>query len=183
MRWAGVFLAVVLVASCGIPLDSEPEMVDIGSDDVPDPTGPILGDLTAVSIYLVRGDALVHVTRDLPSPVSPESVLDSLLDDVTEPEERAGLRTAIPLGTDAIAITRDGPVLTVDLSREFAAVGGEEEILAVAQIVLTATSMDGIEMVAFALDGVPTDVPQAGGALSDDPVTASDYESLVATAS
>jgi spore germination protein GerM len=71
-------------------------------------------------------------------------------------------------------------VLRIDLNRVFAAVGGEEEILAVAQIVLTATSIEGVDLVAFQLDGVPTDVPVASGALSVDPVGAADYSALVA---
>jgi spore germination protein GerM len=173
-------LLVTVVASCGIPLDTAPEPVDVEFAAAADAGDPIPGDLAAVSIYLLRDDSLVSVTRDLPAPPTLDIVLDSLLGPVTEPEQRAGLRTAIPRGTEILAIDEDGAELLVDLSRTFAAVGGEEEILAVAQIVMTATSIDGVDFVSFQLDGVPTDVPVANGALSADPVGADDYTSLVA---
>lgn len=180
MRRILVVLAAVAAVGCGIPLDSRPETIDVEAVVSPEVGEPVLGDLSAVSMYLVRDEAVVPVTRDLPSPPDPQVVLDSLLGGVTEPEERANLRTAIPAGTSVIDITSDGPVLLIDLSREFASVGGEEEILAVAQIVLTATSIEGIDMVALELEGLPTGVPVASGALSVDPVGADDYESLVA---
>ncbi|HUG32054.1 MAG TPA: GerMN domain-containing protein [Acidimicrobiia bacterium] len=180
MRRIGLAFAAVALAACGIPIDAAPVTIDIEAAVSPDDGGPVLGELAAVSLYLIRDEALVPVTRDLPSPPVPDIVLGSLLEGVTEPEQRANLRTAIPPGTRSNEIAADGPVLRVDLSREFASVGGEEEIFAVAQIVLTATSIEGIDLVAFELDGVPTDVPVASGALSDDPVGAGDYQPLLA---
>ncbi|HEX6300556.1 MAG TPA: GerMN domain-containing protein [Acidimicrobiia bacterium] len=174
-----VFLAAV-VAGCGIPLDSAPEAVELEAVAVADAGGPIPGDLAAVSMYLVREASLVNVTRDLPAPPTLEIVFDSLFGPVTEPEQRSGLRTAIPRATEILAVDDDGATLQVNLSREFAAVGGDEEVLAVAQIVMTVTRIEGIELVAFKLEGVPTDVPVANGALSDDPVGAEDYASLIA---
>lgn len=180
MRRLVTALAALTLVGCGVPLDSEPETVDIEAVADPDDDGPVLGDLSAVSMYLVRDEALVPVTRDLPSPPKPEIVLGSLLGDITEPERRSNLRTAIPPRTRALGIVIEDTVLRVDLSREFASVGGEEETLAVAQIVLTATGIEGVDLVAFELEGVPTDVPVASGALSVDPVGASDYEGLIA---
>lgn len=181
MSWRVVFLLVALLAAaCGIPVEAEPEVVDVELAPQGESETPAPGDLAAVSIYLVRDDSLVHVTRNLPSPSSLTSIFVSLLGRVTNEERQANLRTAIPPDTETISITEDGSILRVDLNSEFAAVGGEEEILAVAQIVLTATRVEGVDKVAFQLEGVPTDVPVASGALSVDPVGASDYESLVA---
>lgn len=177
----GVHLVLValVAAACGIPMEAEPEILDVKIQPVQESESVAPGDLASVSIYLVRNDALVRVTRDLPSPPSLTSIFDSLLERVTEPERRANLRTAIPPGTRTIEVTEDGSTLRIDLSQEFASVGGEEEIFAVAQIVLTATSIEGVDLVAFQLDGVPTDVPVANGALSADPVGADDYAALV----
>lgn len=180
MRRMTLLSLALAVAACGIPLDSAPEAVELEVAAASDAGGPVLGDLAAVSIYLVRDASVVNVTRDLPAPPTLEIVFDSLLGSVTEPEQRSGLRTAIPRATEILAIEEVDATLQLDLSQEFAAVGGEEEVLAVAQIVMTATSIEGIELVAFQLEGVPTDVPVANGALSDDPVGAGDYASLVA---
>jgi len=180
VRRLGLVFMAAVVAGCGIPFDAAPEAVEVEVAAVAEAGGHFLGDLAAVSIYLVRDASLVNVTRDLPAPSTLEIVFDSLLSPVTEPEQRSGLRTAIPRATEVLAIDEEGATLQVDLSQEFAAVGGEEEVLAVAQIVMTATSIEGIELVAFRLEGVPTDVPVANGALSDDPVGAEDYVSLIA---
>lgn len=176
--WLAAVLAIALVA-CGIPIEGEPEPLDVEVPSPSDEAEPIPGDLAAVSMYLVRNDRLVHVTRDLPSPPSPAIIFESLLEGVTEPEERANLRTSIPPGTRVIEVTENGPLLQLDLSRDFASVGGEEEVLAVAQIVLTATSIEGVDQVVFALDGVPTEVPVGDGALSAGPVGVDDYSSLI----
>lgn len=180
MRIVWATLMSLAVTGCGVPIDSAPETLDLETAVDPDDEGPALGDLSAVSMYLVRDEALTPVTRDLPSPPTPEIIFDSLLGEVTEPERRANLRTAIPPGTRMVGLEIDEDVLRIDLNRAFAAVGGEEEILAVAQIVLTATAIDGVDLVAFQLEGVPTDVPVASGALSVEPVGASDYQSLIA---
>jgi spore germination protein GerM len=179
MRRVGLLFVTCLLVACGIPVEAEPEMVGVEIAASPETESPTPGDLAAVPMYLVSNDSLVRVTRDLPSPPSVTSIFDSLLGGVTEPERSENLRTAIPPGTETLAVTEDGSVLRIDLSSEFAAVGGEEEILAVAQIVLTATSIEGVDLVAFRLEGVPTDVPVASGALSVDPVSAQDYESLL----
>lgn len=175
---AGLF--AILLMGCGIPVDSEPEVFDLDLVIPAEDDAPLLGDLVAVSMYLVRNETLVQVTRDLPSPPDPQRILASLFDGATEPEVRANLRTSIPPGTRVISVSAEEPLLRVDLSQEFAAVGGEEEILAVAQIVLTATSIEGIESVAFELDGLTTAVPLPDGALSIDPVSADDYAALIA---
>lgn len=180
MRSLRLLIGLVLaVTACGIPIDAEPEVVDVEVDDSPVSPGPIPGDLAAVSMYLISDETLVRVTRDLPDPQSLEAILGSLLEGVTEPEERSNLRSSIPTATRVLRIEREGNLARIDLSREFAAVGGGEEILAVAQIVLTATSVDGIDLVALLLEGVPTDAPVASGALSIEPVSAADYASLI----
>lgn len=179
-RILSVVASVLALVACGIPIESEPEPFDVVMPPADDNQSSRPGDLAPVAMYLVGDDLVVQVTRDLPSPPSLTVVFESLLGGVTQAERSANLRTAIPPGTETLSVTEDGSVLRIDLNRVFAAVGGEEEILAVAQIVLTATSIEGVDLVAFQLDGVPTDVPVASGALSVDPVGAADYSALVA---
>lgn len=170
----------ILLVGCGIPLDSGPEVFDLEEFNPPVEDGPTLGEMAAASMYLVRDEALMHVTRDLALPLDATTILTSLFDDVTEPEVRANLRTAIPPEARILGVTAEGTILCIDVSREFAIIGGEEEIFAVAQIVLTASHIEGVEAVTFELEGVPTPVPFANGALSVEPVSADDYASLVA---
>lgn len=174
-----LLLALTLLGACGIPIESEPETLDVEIEVAGDDPAPQPGNLAAVTLYLVSDETLVRVTRDLPDPAGLAEVLRSLLEGATSPEERADLRSAIPPGTRLLGVELEPGLARVDLSGEFAAVGGEEETLAVAQIVMTTTSAGGIDGVVFELEGVPTAVPVAGGALSADPVRAGDYASLV----
>lgn len=173
-----VLLLALLLSACGIPLDAEPRPVSVDLT-VPGAFEEATGvELEAVSIFLVRDDRLLHVTRNLRTPASLLDVIEVLIAGATDPEDRSGLGTSIPAGTRLIDVRVDGSVATIDLSDDFAAVGGSQEILAVAQLVLTATRVDGVDAVTFELQGVRTDVPTASGALSVEPVTAADYSEL-----
>lgn len=170
---------VVVLAGCGIPVDGAPEtftLPDVGSD-IDD--FPATGELAAAPLYLVGDEGLVRVTRDLPDPIDARSLVESLLSGVTEPEDRSGLSSSIPLGTELFGLDIADRIATVDLSADFASVGGQQEILAVAQIVLTVTQLVDVDGVVFELEGVRTDVPTADGALATVAVTPDDYESLI----
>lgn len=169
----------MVVVGCGVPLDPAPELVegDLGSPD-PEIEELEVDGLVAASLYLVDEEVIVPVTRNLPEPVDVITILASLLDGTTEPEDRRGLRTSIPAGTRILDVDNNGSTVRLDLSRDFAAVGGEEELLAVAQVVLSVTEFDDVDSVVFELEGVQTDVPLPDGALTDEPVTGSQYREL-----
>lgn len=170
---------VAVVAGCGIPVDDAPEVFSLPEVGADGDDFPATGELAAAPLYLVGGEGLVRVTRDLPDPIDAESLVESLLSGVTEPEDRSGLSSSIPLGTELIGLDVVDRIATVDLSADFASVGGQQEILAVAQIVLTVTLLADVDGVVFELDGVRTDVPTADGALATVAVTPEDYESLI----
>lgn len=174
-----VLALALLVTACGIPVDASPETISVDLGDLGEIEEATGARLAAVSIYLVRDDRLVHVTRDLPSPAQLPDVLESLVSGETDPEDRAGLRSSIPIGTELREVTEEGGVARIDLSSDFAVVGGRQELLAVAQVVLTATGIEGVDAVVFELEGTPTDVPTPSGALADHPVTAEDYTTLL----
>ena len=71
-------------------------------------------------------------------------------------------------------------VAQVDLAAEFAELGSDRQLLAIAQLVLTLTSRPGVGQVAFTLDTAPIDVPRADGTITSDPVTRADYASMLA---
>lgn len=172
--------AALLMTACGVPLDSVPETIAVDLGDTPELDLPVGDDLEAVTFYLIEQGNLVPVTHELPIPVVAESVAEFLVEGIDPTDKGAGLRTSIPTGTRVLTVDRENGVVRVNLSRDFAVVGGEEELLAVAQVVLTLTDLEEVDAVAFELEGVATDVPLPNGALSDDPVGAEDYRSLIA---
>jgi len=114
-------------------------------------------DLGEVTAYLVNGDHIVAVRREVAGPATPETAVRALLDSPISAVERSlGFQTAIPTGTELHSVTVDGPVATVDLSAPFASgLGRFAEQARVAQIVFTVTQFAGIDHVRFRIDGRP----------------------------
>ena len=69
-------------------------------------------------------------------------------------------------------------VLTLDLSEQFTTVVGQRFIAAVAQIVYTATDLDGIEAVSFRVEGEDFPVNDENGAAQEEPVDRLDFVGL-----
>ena len=166
----------ILLGACGIPLQGEPEAIDIqlrsvGTPAVTDTLGPADG-----TIYLVRGGGLVAVDRELST--DPAALMALLFRGPTTAEEQGGLRSAIPQSSTVRTVEVTGRSAVVDVSRQFAEIGGEEEILAIAQIVLTLT-VKSADRVSIELEGTPVAIPLPDGALATAPVGFSDYAALI----
>jgi hypothetical protein len=177
---------VVAGASCGIPHDAEPRLfpggvvnpaVASGDTDPQAGKGPSVPNVAA-SVFLVQGERLVKVFRTVPS-ADLSAVLRLLLDGPKQAEFAAGVRTTISPQTTLRAARHEGGTAVVDLSAAFVEVGGQEQILSVAQIVLTATAVPGVEQVRFLLEGQAVEIPRADGTLTAESLRAADYQGLV----
>jgi len=179
-------LTVVLgLAGCGVPtsdsadrarpddvpfdlLQSEPPA---GSSDTP--TG------TPVEIYLYDSTTarLVRTVSTLDDP-SVENVLRRLQD--AAPAEDRALPSGNPLGDAEVIrsaeLTRG--VATVDLDESFRQLSGTSQLVALAEIVYTATARPGVGQVSFTIDGQAVDVTRSDGSLSAQPLTRRDYASV-----
>lgn len=181
---AALVVAGSLVA-CGIPADSQPQAIarkDIPFDLLAPSTtivGPgVPGPRVPVNVYLVGITGLVPVTRGVRAPATLPAALSALLAGPTDTEVADGLRTSITAQTSVSAGPVGFGVGTVDLGGAFGQVGGQEQILAVAQLVFTATSVPGIAKVQFTLAGRPVEVPAGDGTLTQGPLGRSDFPSL-----
>lgn len=196
MRAAGslagacALVAVVLTAACGVGTEDEPRVVraadvPFGLLDQPATTvttapGPVVAMTAPVSIFLIQQGRLVAATREVPSPPAVRSVLELLLAGPTAEEARAGLRSAIAPSTQLFNVAIDGDVVRVDLSPGFAEAPAQDQTVAVAQIVFTATGLPGIAGVGFTLAGRAVEVPTADGTLRRGTLTPADYATLTA---
>lgn len=138
----------------------------------------------ASAVYLVddKTNRLVAVHRSRAQTATLRTLVETLLTGPTEAESAAGLTTAINTSPTLNKITIQGSLAIIDLSSSFGDIRGAAEVLASAQVVLTAVSYPGTESVLFTLDGTPTAVPLVSGVLSSSPLTFGDYASLLATA-
>ena len=88
-------------------------------------------------------------------------------------------RTALPAGVQLLSTTRRGGVLRVDVSKEMGQLSGEVLVAAVAQIVFTASEVDGVESVNILINGADQQWPSGNGELQSAPLTVYDYPGLV----
>lgn len=186
-------LAVLLaLGGCGVPSSGEPTVIE--ASDVPyglaapsptEPSSPSTETMiTETGIYLVSPeDVLVPRGRELPEGTREEQLEDLLGQLAAGPSQQElaeELSTALPPEIElAVSEVADDGLATVDLAGLVDAPTGEESRLAVAQIVLTATSLPGITAVRLTRAGEPIDAPLPGGELTSSPLTAAAFASVL----
>lgn len=180
---ATALFALAALAGCSIQPEASP-------NDLPDERADVFGEPAtgdeaagANRIYLLAPpdveapQRLRSVQRDVPPAAG--SVLESLFAGPNADERDAQLDTAIPADVELLDARSVGQVLTVDLNDVFDDLTPDGLRLAVAQIVSTATDIDGVRSVQLRVDGERRVWPLGNGELSDRPLTQYDYPGLV----
>jgi hypothetical protein len=174
-----VLAAVIVLGGCSVSTGDTETSID--DDSVP--YGLLDPDAIAVvpqetgsqtDLCLLRGDALVQVTRRLASPVSLLDVARALAE-VTASDTAAELRTSLVAGDEIVSVELAAGVATVDLAEEASQRLTADPLATVAQLVCTLTSQAGVGLVRFTVSQVPVEVPLADGTLSNGPVSADAY--------
>lgn len=178
-------LLIVGASACGITADDGPRDIPpadqvelgVGSDSN---AGAAIG--TARVYFLspeVVGQAalLESVARDVAE--TPTALLQALLAGPNQTEQSNQFRTAIPVGTELLDARRQGFVLRVDLSDAVLELSGQVLITAIAQIVFTASEIDGVRGVTILVAGADQQWPVGSGELTSAPLTVYDYPGLV----
>lgn len=177
-------MALALVfAGCGIPVDDRarplardaiPPSVPVAA---PPPAAPA-GDLSlTVELFLVRGSGLEAVNRQVPAPLTADKAVTEIARGPTPIERGRGLRSALPGGARLLGtVAHDVPL--IDVTESLAGVDGEEQILALAQLVFTLTGLPGVNGVSFARDGRPVEVPTGDGELKGGPLRRQDFAAV-----
>lgn len=187
---AGRFVAALVLlgaVGCGVPRDQAPTQVDraevpfgLLSEPSPpaaeDPEDPA-GAGRPQAFFITDADRLLGV----PLEAGPGALLPTAIAELSAGPDRSersrGLGTAIPPGL-TLSVTRlDRGTVTIDLQGEPGPMG-EQTPLAVAQIVLTATSVPGVERVVLTRQGEPLEAQLPDGGLTAAPLTARDYRTL-----
>jgi Sporulation and spore germination len=183
----GLVLLTTAVSACSISTEGTPRVIaERDRQDLRinvDPSGGAA--VGSGRIYLlapeVTGEArtLQSVARDVVD--TPIAVLGSLFEGPNSDELQALLRSAIPPGTHLLNSTQNDSQLTLNVSSELQQLTGEALIDGVAQIVLTASEINGVSSVFIAIDGVNQQWPAANGELQSDALTRFDFPGLVAS--
>jgi spore germination protein GerM len=177
-------LIAALGSACSIQTEGAPN--DLSAERSSVFGDPATGDEAAGTnrVYLLvpadtdKPERLRSVLRDVPTEAA--AVLESLFAGPNTEERDDGLDTAIPADVELLSRPRTvGQVLTIDVNDVFDALNTNSLQLAVAQIVNTATTIEGVRSVQLRIDGEPRVWPLGGGELTDRPLTAYDYPGLV----
>jgi hypothetical protein len=176
----GVLVALtLLVSGCAVrpePSATRLDGIALPPESVPAEARPEEQGPTS-SVFFIRDEGLVAVERTTEPTLA--AALRGLLRGPRETEAQAGVGGAIPAGTTLRSASLVDGTATIDLSPDLAGVVGPEQVLAVAQLVYTATSVPGSQRVVLAIDGQPIDATRGDGSLATGPVDRSDYPGLL----
>ena len=171
---------VLLLSACGVRSQDKPE--PLPADVLPSELQPSAASsappspsptTTTVPVYLVQDGRLVRVDR----PAGRRAVQDALAA-LTAGEARGSQRSAVPPGTVVERLSRRGDLLSIELSAQFGQVRGRDQLLAVAQIVWTATEFPPVREVDLLVDGRRIELPVEQGEVSSGPARREDYRSV-----
>ena len=136
-----------------------------------------------VELFFLDGTEITSVSQNLAGDVpSLTRVLSALQSGPPSDDTGIGLQTAVPRNIVDV-VTSAGGVATVDLVGEvYDRIDSEDELPAIAQIVLTLTSQSGVGQVRFTLEGEPLRVRRGNNRVSPpgEPVSSDDYAVLLA---
>jgi spore germination protein GerM len=190
-RFVCVVVALVGLAGCGVPTKGEPTTIPAAEIPyglaAPEPTDPadstLQTDVAATAVYLVApDDVLVPRGRDLPpAPLVDrlEALLRELASGPSAPERADKLSTTLPPEVLLDVSQVEGGTATIDIAGPVEAPSGSDSRVAVAQIVLTATSIPQVHAVRLMREGELIDAPLPDGELTSAPLTADDYASYL----
>jgi hypothetical protein len=177
-----VATATLVAAACGVQSDAQPrDLPDIERTiEIADDSADIDASGADRVYFVGPGEErlLRLVQRDA---VSASDLIEILLLGPNADEVQAEFNTAIPSGTELINARTQGQVLTVNLTPEILELDRQNLTRAAAQIVYTATELDGIEAVQIEVDNVRLSAPTGDGDDTTEPLRTYDYPGLLQT--
>ncbi|HZX07901.1 GerMN domain-containing protein [Kribbella sp.] len=186
---AWLLVAVLALTSCGVPVQSDPVPLEPGTvpsqlrdgGSAPSPQPSTATGKSPLRVNFVRNDRLVSIRREAPAGASAErltTVIQDLVAGPTTTEQANGITTALPPNLNLTVAEVQGSRVVLELSGDTEGRSATENVLAVAQIVLSVTALPPFDEVTISRGGVPVEALLADGALTTDPLTAADYASL-----
>ncbi|MGY1642876.1 GerMN domain-containing protein [Geodermatophilus sp. SYSU D00703] len=185
---------VALLAGCGVPTGGPVETIPESevprglTSPSPTATAPAEPEPLAETarIHLVaRDDTLVPRPREVTGPSLPDR-LDDLLGELatgpTADERELQLSTALPPDVELAVTDVSAGTATIDLTGPAEVPTGLASRRAVGQVVLSATTVPGVDAVVLTIDGERVEAPLPSGELTADPLSAADYAALLSAA-
>lgn len=182
-NWAIAATALLLIPACGVSTDSSPR--DLPQDERTVAPLQVAAGGQAEGpdrIYLAApGESrlLRSVPRDT---VSRRDLIEVLFAGPNDDELEEQYTTFLPAALALIDTFQQGPLLFLDLSDEILELTGQPLAQALAQIVYTATELDGVKRVQITVDGQTKSWPRPVGGNTAAPLSIYDYPGFVQSA-
>lgn len=181
-----VIAAVVgatFLTACGIPPDAAPRDVPVEDRSLSPVGDPVIDTADGSSRMYLVGPGEPRLLRSVRREASTlQALIETLVAGPTEGESALQLSSAVP-GDLVVQSTRQvGAVLYLDLSSEITELSGEGLTLAVAQIVVTADDVDGVDTVQITIDGERFPLPRSDGSTTTGLLRVYDYWRYIASA-
>jgi spore germination protein GerM len=184
-RIVAVTLALAAaLAACSIQPDTSPREIPQADRALSDPVTPAEGGEAAGStrVFLVKesddGQAQLRSVLRSVDP-TPTAVMQELLNGPNAQEEETGTTSALPQDLVLHSARSVAGVLSVDVSSQLLDEPAPQLMLAIAQIVFTASELEGVREVRIRVDGTNRPWPDGHGELRTEALTVYDYPGLV----
>lgn len=180
-----LLVVAVVLGGCTIQPDSEPRDIAPEERGVLEPVEPEAEEAAGASrVFLIdeaAGDRVLRsVLRDVEP--APQPLLTALLAGPNQAEHDARLASAIPPTTELNSARRIGNTVAIDLSPDILELSGEEFVLAIAQLVATASELEGVDQVRLRVDGELRAWPNGSGELQESALTVYDFPGFIQSA-
>lgn len=172
-----------VAASCGVQSDATPRDVPADERILPNAGGTTGSAASgAERVYLV-GPGEERLLRSVSrNAESPEELISTLFLGPNDDELAAQYSSNIPPGTELRSARTQGQFLILDLSEEITELTPQSLAQAIAQIVYTATELEGIEAVQLTVSDEDLSWPTPNGETTTDPLRVYDYPNVIQTA-
>ena len=181
LRALAALVALLVLAACGIGAEARPQRLPPSSGGAAPATPPSPPAGRQVTVYLVdTGGRLRGVAVGGAAGPRVSSALESLLQVGTTLTAPPGLRSLVPRGTTLGRVVVYPADILVDLGPQFLSLAGQDQVLATAQVVFTATDTRRESRVRVSVDGRDIPVPAGDGSLRSGGVRRVDYPGLEA---
>lgn len=174
----------MLVGACGVGPQRAP--VALGPDELPaglradaQATTTSVAVTADVDVWLVRDGRMVRVRHEVEPPVTADVAVTELLAGPDDAEQARQLRSAIPDAEVVEGVVVSRGIASVAIGPGFTDIPASDQVLAVAQLVLTLTDLRGVGRVAFTVADTAIAVPLPNGESTDQAVSRDDYLELV----
>ena len=181
--FAALVVAALAASACGIQPDAAPRDLPADERDLT-LTDPATGsDASGASrIYLV-GPGEDRLLRAVPRDAATRrELIEILLRGPNEGEIEAQFSSFIPPATELLSARTNGQFLILDFSSQLTELTPQGLTQAIAQIVYTATELDGIEAVQLRVEGQELSVQRPSGEATAVALSVYDYPGFVQTA-